>query len=165
MGTRRMRDLSAYGDLDILLCDRRPDRQRVAAERFGVSLSASADDGFAWDPDVVIVSTPPDEHARYIHPLAQTRQALFLGSGHLAIRLPPGRASGKREADSQSLASCTLYFSSIVREVRHVVRGRSLVLFMRLGTSSRSTVHAGAQGEGDEYYARHRATAPAHGSA
>ena len=159
MGTRRMRDLSAYPDLDIRLCDRRPDRQRMAAERFGVSLAASAEDGFAWDPDVVIVSTPPDEHATFVD-LSLKHGKHFFSEADIWPFDYRRVEQVEKEKRIVAAPSCTLYFSSIVREVRRVVR-EELGPVHAFGYFLSVDGPRWHPGEGDEYYARHRSTAPA----
>ena len=62
MGTRRMRDLYVRPGIEIRLLDGREDRRARALAAFGIVGFSSLDEALAWDPEVVIVSTPPDQH-------------------------------------------------------------------------------------------------------
>jgi predicted dehydrogenase len=128
-------------------------------ERFGVSLARSPEDGFTWDPDVVIVSTPPDRHAPYVELALEHGKNFFTEADiwPFDYRRVEQVAGAKRLV---AAPSCTLYFSSIVREVRRVVRDElgHLHAFGYFLSVDGPRWHPG---EGHEYYARHRSMAPA----
>ena len=65
MGKRRIRNLQHLNAGEIFGFDPRADRREEAAARYGVKTCESFDEGMAWRPDAVIISTPPDQHLRY----------------------------------------------------------------------------------------------------
>jgi predicted dehydrogenase len=162
MGSRRMRDLhgrTVRGEsIEVRLWDARPDRRDAALARFGVGSFNQLDDAMAWEPDAVVVSTPPDQHADLVLAAVQAGSHVFSEAD-----IWPARAAvADRAAAAGVLAapSATLLFQPVVREVRRIV------------ATELGTVHAFGYvlsvdgrnwhpGEGSEYYARHRQTAPA----
>lgn len=77
MGKRRIRNLQHLEAGELLGFDPRPDRREEAAARYGVETCASFEDGMAWDPDAVVVSTPPDLHAHYASRAARAGKHFF----------------------------------------------------------------------------------------
>lgn len=79
MGKRRIRCLLAHGlpAQDIRLIDPRSDRRAESQERYAVAGYADFDSGWAWQPDVVIVSTPTKQHMRYCLAAARAAKDLF----------------------------------------------------------------------------------------
>ncbi len=159
MGSRRLRDLAGHADVTTQLYDRRADRRQSAAARFGVVAVDSIDEALEWDPDVVVVSTPPDEHAAFVALALEQGKHVF---SEADIWPYDYRRVEEAQARSHLVAapSATLYFSSIVREIRRVVAEElgTLHAFGYLLSVDAPSWHPG---EGLEYYARHRATAPA----
>ncbi len=79
MGKRRIRCLQAHGVLarDIRLIDRRADRRAESLERYAVDSFDDFASGWAWNPDVVIVSTPTKHHMRYCLEAARAKKDFF----------------------------------------------------------------------------------------
>src|SRR5213083_326875 len=67
MGTRRLRDLSARPDVSLAVLEARTDRRDRAMQRFGVTAFADLEAAISWNPDALIISTPPDQHEKYVH--------------------------------------------------------------------------------------------------
>ncbi|MBP1990799.1 Gfo/Idh/MocA family protein [Paenibacillus eucommiae] len=158
MGTRRMRDLSARGDVEIALFDEREDRRERAAERFGVTCFSSLESALLWGPDTVVISTPPHMHAEYVemallHGLHFFCEAEIWPYNYLEVE-----RIGK-ERNIVAAPSCTLYFLPVVRELKKIVEeqlGGLHAYYMCLSVDAPGW----HPGEGEEYYARHRSTAP-----
>ncbi len=79
MGKRRMRCLLAHGVAasDIRLIDRRADRRAESRDRYEVESVDDLASGWAWNPDVVIVSTPTKYHMRYCLEAARAEKDFF----------------------------------------------------------------------------------------
>ncbi len=79
MGKRRIRCLQAHGvpAKDIRLIDRRADRRAESRERYAVESFDDFASGWAWNPDVLIVSTPTKQHMRYCLEAARARKDFF----------------------------------------------------------------------------------------
>ncbi len=79
MGKRRIRCLQAHGvaAADIRLLERRADRQAESLKRYAVQSVADFATGWAWHPDVLIVSTPTKFHMRYCLAAARAGKDFF----------------------------------------------------------------------------------------
>ena len=165
MGTRRMRDLhgrTVGADvIEVRLVDARADRRASALERFAIAGFATVDDALTdWGgrPDAFVISTPPDRHE------ALVRTAMDLGT-HVFCEadiwpFDPALVGTAARTGLVAAPSATLMFHPLVREVTRIVAeelGR-LHAFGYLLSVDAPSWHPG---EGVEYYARHRATAPA----
>lgn len=158
MGTRRLRDLTARGDVEVALYDAREDRRAAAEGRFGISCFATLEEGLVWGPDSLSISTPPDQHTPYIEAALQNGLHFFCEADIWTYDY--------REIESVCAArnivaapSCTLNFLPIVREVKRIVDEElgSLHAYAMCLSVDAPAWHPT---EGVEYYARHRSTAP-----
>lgn len=159
MGTRRLRDLSGRDGIEVVVLDGRPDRREAAAQRFGVRPVADLDEALATRPDVFVISTPPDRHADYVRLALDTGRHFFCEADIWAHDL----AEVERGADRHGIVaapSCTLYFHPFVQELARAVR-EELGTLHAYGYLLSVDGRGWHPGEGTEYYARHRATAPA----
>ena len=158
MGTRRMRDLHQRPDLTLALYDEREDRRQRAQERFGLTVFSRLDDALAWGPEAFVISTPPGTKGVYV------KLALERGLHHFieADIWSYGAAEIERISRQKKLVSApsaSLRFLPVVRALETAVRDQlgmllSYQLFMATYMPGWHT------GEGKEYYARHRNTAP-----
>ncbi|MBI1378238.1 MAG: hypothetical protein GC157_12260 [Frankiales bacterium] len=159
MGTRRMRDLHGRAGVEVRLLDEREDRRARAQERFGVLGFAEPEAAWAWDPHVVVVSTPPDRHADLVRTALETGRHVFSEADIWPVD-PVEVQVAQDRAGVVMAPSATLLFHPVVREVSRVVEqelGRVHAFGYVLSVDERSW----HPGEGAEYYARHRSTAPA----
>ncbi|MCC7352077.1 MAG: Gfo/Idh/MocA family oxidoreductase [Phycisphaerales bacterium] len=159
MGRRRMRDLSARGDVSVGLLDLRADRREQAAGKFGVvtfdSLSAALD----WHPAALVISTPPDQHADLVE-LALERGLHHFSEANIWTVDPSHVESISTRKKLVSAASCSMHFLPVVRELKKLLRQELGTLhgYQMLLSTYQPNWHPD---EGKEYYARHRATAAA----
>ena len=157
MGTRRMRDLHRRADVALALYDQRPDRRSAAQTRFGVEVFPRLEEALAWDPGALIISTPPGAKGAYID-LAFER-----GLHHFSEADIWTYGAARRRARAKGIVgvpSASIKFLPIVKGLEELVRGRlgSLLTYhLALGTYMPNW-HVR---EGNEYYGRHRDTAPA----
>jgi predicted dehydrogenase len=162
MGSRRMRDLHGrrFGDdaVDVRLWDGRADRRAAALERFGVASFDGIEEAMAWQPQAMVVSTPPDQHAELVEMAVRAGVHVFSEAD-----IWPAASEIARAADQAGVVaapSATLLFQPVVREVGRIV-ATELGTVHAFGYLLSVDAPAWHPGEGDEYYARHRATAPA----
>jgi predicted dehydrogenase len=164
MGTRRMRDLHELphgtDPITIQLLDARDDRRAAAAERFGVRGVATMAEALAFEPDVFVISTPPHLHQEFV------TVALDLGK-HVFCEADiwPFDAAAVHRAQAQhpgliAAPSATLRFQPVIREVARIVAAE-LGTLHAFGYVLSVDAPGWHPGEGAEYYARHRPTAPA----
>lgn len=65
MGKRRIRNLKALRESEILGFDPAKDRRDEAEEKYGIKTYDNFDDALEQNPNVMIISTPPDLHMKY----------------------------------------------------------------------------------------------------
>jgi predicted dehydrogenase len=157
MGTRRLRDLHEREDVELAVFDQREDRRAGANSRFGVDTFASLSDALAWAPAALIISTPPGAKKLYID------LALEHGLHHFSEADIWTYGAAQRTYDTGGLVmwpSATLNHLPIVKALNSLIPshlGTVLSYHHMLGTYMPGW-HAS---EGNEYYGRHRSTAPA----
>jgi predicted dehydrogenase len=158
MGTRRMRDLHQRKDLSLAMYDEREDRRQRAKERFGIPVFSRLDDALAWGPDALVISTPPGTKGGYI------KLALERGLHHFieADIWTYGAAEIERVSRQKKLVSApsaSLLYLPVVEALGTAVREHlgSLLSYQLFMATYMPGWHSG---EGEEYYARHRNTAP-----
>lgn len=77
MGKRRVRNLRALGIDGIVGTDIRPDRCEEARAKYGIRTVPDFAAGMALDPDIVIISTPPDAHLGYARQAVEAGKHVF----------------------------------------------------------------------------------------
>jgi predicted dehydrogenase len=159
MGSRRMRHLCRDPQLEIRIFDERVDRRDSATERFGVMTTASFAEALAWDPEALVISTPPHQHADYVR-VALERGIHFFCEADIWPYDFRAVEDVARERGIVAAPSCTLYFQPLVQELHRVVN-EELGGLHAYGYVLSVDAPAWHPGEGAEYYARHRSTAPA----
>lgn len=123
MGRRRVRCLQQHGVDAIAGFDTRADRRERAAKEYGIAVreQLAADDlrGF----DVVVISTPPDQHHTAIEWAIAAGKPCFVEASVIRAPLPAlderARAKGVLVAPS-----CTLRFHSAIRDITQAVQSR-----------------------------------------
>lgn len=65
MGKRRVRNLQYLSQNDIIGLDFREDRRKEANEKYGIEVFETYELAIGENPDVFIISTPPDKHSIY----------------------------------------------------------------------------------------------------
>ncbi len=123
MGRRRVRCLQQHGVETIAGFDTRADRRERAAKEYGIAvreqLAAADVAGF----DVVVISTPPDQHHTAIEWSIAAGKPCFVEASVIRAPLPAlderARARGLLVAPS-----CTLRFHSAIRDITQAVQSR-----------------------------------------
>ncbi|HSW16461.1 MAG TPA: Gfo/Idh/MocA family oxidoreductase [Ramlibacter sp.] len=121
MGRRRIRCLQRHGIAHIAAHDLRADRRDAAAAEYGVHALAhlSAQDVSGYD--LVVVSTPPDQHHLHLGWAIAAGRPVFVEAS--VIRAPlPALAKKAREAGVLVAPSCTLRFHPAIREITQLVK-------------------------------------------
>jgi predicted dehydrogenase len=171
MGTRRMRDLHGRSDftssigstdsgepVEVRLFDARADRRDSARERFSVDSFAALDSAVAWDPHLIVVSTPPDQHAEYLKLAVELGKSVFCEADIWPV--DSGVAAAASSGAILIAPSATLLFQPVIQEVARIA-AEELGALHAFGYVLSVDAPSWHPGEGAEYYARHRATAPA----
>jgi predicted dehydrogenase len=158
MGTRRLRDLSARGDLELALLETREDRRAIAKARFGVQSFASMEQALQWEPDALIVSTPPGTKHSFVEIALQNRLHFFCEADIWPFDYREVEKEGR--TGIVAAPSCTFYFLPAIRELKRIVHEElgALHSYSFVLSTFEKSWHPD---EGKEYYARHRITSPA----
>lgn len=117
MGKRRVRNLRHLGASAVAGFDPRQDRRDEASAKYGIDTHATIDTAFAWNPDAVVISTPPDLHTRYA--LDAVRRGLPCFTE--ASVLDDGMEELAREAAARDVVvapSCTMRYFAGPRLIR-----------------------------------------------
>lgn len=69
-----MRELADRKDVEVALLDSREDRRARAVERFGIVAFSEKESALNWQPDALIISTPPDKHNEYKNVITLERE-------------------------------------------------------------------------------------------
>lgn len=159
MGTRRMRDMSARGDIELAIFDQRADRRAIATERFGAVPFATIESAMQWGPEALTISTPPDAHEPYVR-LALDRGLHSFSEANIWTYDPSQVERATIRHRIVTAASCSMRFLPSVKKLRELVDNElgDLVHYHMTLAFTAADWHPS---EGNEYYARHPATAPA----
>ena len=120
MGKRRIRNLIVLGERNIVGFDPREDRRQEAANLYGVRTCENIEDGMAGNPDVLIISTPPDKHTPYALLAAQQGKHFFTEASVIDDEL----AELETESQHQGVVaapSCTMRFHPAIRKAKEIL--------------------------------------------
>jgi len=157
MGSRRLRDLSVRPDVTLRLYDQREDRRAAAQRRFQVAAFRTLDEALAWEPDALVISTPPGTKGPLVQWALDHRIHHFveadLWSYGAAIQ-------AERHPELVSAPSLTFAFLPVVQALQARIPAEigQLLTYQFLLAGDMAAWHPT---EGMEYYGRHRDTAPA----
>ncbi len=159
MGTRRLRDLNINPDIQLGLLDERADRRERARARFGIPVYAHIDDAMAWTPEALVISTPPGTKKPFID-LALERGLHHFSEADIWSYDAPTIERISRDKMLISAPSCSFAFLPLVQQIAPLIRSElgKLLSYQAFMATYMPSWHPG---EGTEYYARHRNTAPA----
>ncbi|NEW08514.1 Gfo/Idh/MocA family oxidoreductase [Paenibacillus sp. SYP-B3998] len=126
MGKRRVRDLIALSEDQVLGFDLREDRRREVANRFGIVTFDSVEQALQHNLKAIIISTPPDLHMRYAHLAADLNIPFFTEASVTKEGMLELIGKLKAKPDLVSAPSCTMRFHPAVALLRQIVKDRML---------------------------------------
>ena len=71
MGKRRVRNLKKNGESEIFGFDNRKDRAEEARKLYGITTFTKFEDALKENPEVLVISCPPDKHMEYAYYAAE----------------------------------------------------------------------------------------------
>jgi predicted dehydrogenase len=136
MGRRRVRNLHHIGGTDVAAFEPDRERREQAEVESGIRVFGTFDDGLAWQPDALVISTPPDRHHEYALKAAEAGLHFFTEAS-----VVPG---GTRELIAAvagkpivGAPSCTLRFHPGIQLMRRRIAegaiGRPLLVLHHVG--------------------------------
>jgi len=120
MGKRRIRNLQFLGAGEIIGFDPRSDRQEEAATRYGIKTYGYFEDAFRENPDVFVISTPPDLHLPYALIAAGNKKHFFMEAGVMVEGLDE-LLGICQENEIIAAPSCTMRFQPSIKLIKKLV--------------------------------------------
>jgi predicted dehydrogenase len=77
MGKRRIRNLQYLGEKDIIGYDIRDERREECKQKYRIKTFNDIDKAMDQNPDVLIISTPPNHHIEYEFLAAKNNKHFF----------------------------------------------------------------------------------------
>lgn len=120
MGKRRVRNLLALGERDIIVFDPRADRREESTSRYGVKAYGAIEDAMNERPGCVVISTPPDRHDQYGLAAAKAGAHFFMEASVIIDGLD---ALDKAATLAKVVAapSCTMRFHPAIKRAKGVL--------------------------------------------
>jgi predicted dehydrogenase len=123
MGRRRVRCLQQLGVSSVTGHDARGDRREQAAKEYGIALRETLNADDLRDFDLVVISTPPDQHHTALDWAIAAGKPSFVEAS--VIRAPLPALAERASAKGVLVApSCTLRFHSAIRDITQIVHSR-----------------------------------------
>ena len=120
MGKRRLRNLKALKEEDIIAFDLREDRRKEVEEEYGIRTFANFEEAMKEKPEVFIISVPPHIHLEYQLYAAKNNIHFFTEASVVRDRLNEVIEIIK-EKDIIGAASSTLRFHPAVKRIKELV--------------------------------------------
>lgn len=120
MGKRRLRNLAALGEKDVVAFDFREDRRREAEEAYGVRTVSELTPELLREREAFSISTPPDHHLEYIKLAIEYGKPAFVEASVLSAGLAEAGAAAK-EKGVTICPSCTFRFHPMMEVMRDLV--------------------------------------------
>jgi predicted dehydrogenase len=120
MGKRRLRNMIALGETDIIAFDPKDDRRAFAEKEYDVRTVGELTPELLAGRDAYIISTPPDCHTPYIEKAIEYGKSAFVEASVLSGGLSELDAAA-RAAGVLIAPSCTLRFHPSVKAIRDLV--------------------------------------------
>lgn len=136
MGKRRLRNLKALDEKDVIAFDLREDRRKEVEEKFGIKTYDNFEDAMKEKPEVFIISVPPHIHLDYQLYAAKNNIHFFTEASVVKEGLDEviDILKGK---DIVGAASSTLRFHPAVKRIKELVDSNAI------GKSCTFTHHSG----------------------
>jgi predicted dehydrogenase len=125
MGKRRIRNLKYLGEEDIIGFDPREDRRKEAEEKHNINVCDSIEKAMNQNPNVFIISTPPDHHLEYELLAAENNKHFFCEAGLFTQGLEELIALCQKK-DIVAAPSATLYFKDSIKLIKQFIEQRKI---------------------------------------
>jgi predicted dehydrogenase len=122
MGKRRIRNLQCLGIKNIAGFDTRTDRIEEAAEKYGVSTYSSLESAIEdFDPNIFIISTPPDCHLRYANLAVDFGIDCFIEASVVGAEEIRNLAKKSLEKGVIIAPSCTMQYYPGPKKIKQII--------------------------------------------
>lgn len=121
MGKRRIRNLGALGYKDIIGFDLKDEKREEAEEKYKIQTFASFKDALKENPDVFIISTPPNKHNEYIKLAIENKKPAFVEASVILRGLEELSKIAKNRKVFIA-PSCTFRFYPAIKKIKEIVK-------------------------------------------
>jgi predicted dehydrogenase len=136
MGRRRVRNLRHLGLRALAGVEPAPQRREEVARALEIPTFATFEEGLAWEPDALVISTPPDRHVEYALDAARRGIPFFTEASVVSDGIEELVEAAARSG-SLAAPSCTMRFHPAVQLMRRRLAegtiGRPLLLTHHVG--------------------------------
>jgi len=136
MGKRRIRNLKELNEKNIIGFDVNSKRCKEASEKYKIQTFSTIDDGLNDNPDVMIISTPPDLHMEYAKIALKNGIHFFTEAGISRDEMDE-IIKELHQKPIIGVPSCTMRYHPIVEEINNILKdkkiGKILAFFYHSG--------------------------------
>lgn len=125
MGKRRIRNLIALGNKDIIGFDPRKDRRIESELKYQITTFSSIDKALKKGPDAMIISTPPDLHSIYAN-IAISNNIHFFTEVNLSSADIQQIIKKLKKRQIVGVPSCTMIFHPIIKQLKKLFDKREI---------------------------------------
>lgn len=119
MGKRRIRNLQFLKAGEIIGIDLREDRRKEVEEKYSIRTFADFDEAMKENPDVLIISTPPDLHTKYALIAAKNNKHFFTEASVVCDGMDELIQICKNK-NIISAPSCTMRFHPTIKKIKEL---------------------------------------------
>lgn len=125
MGRRRVRNVQSLGGHEIGGVEPNDERRAEARREFGIQTWPAFEDALAWQPDAIVVSTPPDHHSEFA--VAAARDGIHFFTEASVVRDGMDELLELvRQRSIVAAPSCTMRFHPAVRLMKKRLAGGAI---------------------------------------
>jgi len=125
MGKRRIRNLLSLGYKDIIGFDIRKDRRNEAEKKYGINTVSSISQALKNNPEVMIISTPPDKHSKYAN-IAIQQNIHFFTEVNLFSQDVKNHIKKLKTKKIVGVPSCTMIFHPVITKLEQLIRNNTI---------------------------------------
>ncbi len=125
MGKRRVRNLIKLKHTNIVGFDPRPDRRKESMSKYKISTVSTIEEGIKQNPNVMIISTPPDLHYQYAQ-IAIKENIHFFTEVNLASSDIEKIIKKLKHKSIVAAPSCTTLYNPVVKELQKIITAKSI---------------------------------------
>lgn len=125
MGKRRIRNLQYLQAGEIIGFDLQENRCKETEKKYGIKTFRTFEDAISKNPDVFIISTPPDEHFKYALIAAKSNKHFFTEVG-LSTEGIDELVNLCKKKNIVAAASCSMRFHSAVQAIKKLVKKKEI---------------------------------------
>ena len=125
MGKRRIRNLQYLEAGEITGFDLREDRCQEAEKKYGIKSFKVFEEAIMENPDIFIISTPPDQHIEYALIAAKSNKHFFTEVG-LSTEGIDELVTLSKKKNIVAAVSCSMRFHPAVQVIKKLVKKKEI---------------------------------------